>query len=105
MIYHEYDSDGYLVGWHEDAARANSTALAPSGIPSSRARWNGTAWFEDLTRETQRQTAEAQETTKLNQAISAIRTYDPATATANEVRQALGAVIAYLRKHDDRIKP
>lgn len=48
----EYDADGWLVGSHSDLARPRSTALAPSGIPPARARWNGSAWVEDATKET-----------------------------------------------------
>jgi hypothetical protein len=51
MIYHTYDSDGFLVGWYEaDTSRPDSTPVAPT-VPPSRARWDGSAWVEDASRE------------------------------------------------------
>lgn len=52
MIYYEYDADGWLVGWHEDAERSNSTATSYDPIPAVRARWVTGAWTEDASRET-----------------------------------------------------
>ena len=51
MKFYEYHPlTGFLIGWHEDAARINSTTVAPT-VPPSRARWNGEAWIEDASRE------------------------------------------------------
>jgi hypothetical protein len=51
MIYHEYDADGWLIGWHEDANRPNSTTLDYAPIAPSRARFVAGAWVEDASRE------------------------------------------------------
>jgi hypothetical protein len=53
MHYYEYDTTGWLVGWHEDANRTNSTPIDPAPIPGCRARWVDGTWTEDLTKETQ----------------------------------------------------
>lgn len=49
MILYEYDDDGWLIGWHEDAVRPQSTDVPPPYGP--RSRWNGTAWISDDSRE------------------------------------------------------
>jgi hypothetical protein len=46
MKYYEYDTEGWLIGWHEDANRPNSTSIEPTVSPAF-ARWNGSAWLED----------------------------------------------------------
>ena len=52
LIYHEYDPvSGYLIGWHTDAARPNSTTANPFPIPPGRARWDGSSWVDDAGRE------------------------------------------------------
>lgn len=50
MILYEFDADGWLVGWHDDPGRPNSTAVAPLDVPPSTARWNGAKWMEDASR-------------------------------------------------------
>jgi hypothetical protein len=57
MTYYEYDSDGWLVGWHTDAERSNSTAVSYAPIPASRARWVSGAWTEDPSRDQAEQLA------------------------------------------------
>lgn len=95
MKYYEYDARGWLIGWHEDATRPGSTPIAPIMRPS-RARWNGSAWIADQSREDAQVAAEADTRTRRDQAIALLRAYDPATATAADVRQALAAVIRLL---------
>jgi hypothetical protein len=98
MRLYEYDSQGFLVGWHEDANRPSSTTISPVGILGSRAKWNGAAWVEDTSRESQQAADAAAEQTKLQQAIAVCKAYDPATATAAEVRATLGASLFLLRR-------
>lgn len=57
-VRYEYDADGWLIGPHSDATRPRSTAVAPDGIAANRARWNGTAWTDDASREASAQRAE-----------------------------------------------
>ncbi len=100
MRFYEYDAQGFLVGSHEDANRPNSTLVDPSAIPPSRARWDNatSTWLEDTTRETQLATDDANERTKLQQAIDTCKAYNPSTATAAEVRATLGAALILLRR-------
>lgn len=53
MTYYAYDSNGWLLGWHEDAARLgiDSTETSYDPIPPNRARWVNGAWVEDASRE------------------------------------------------------
>lgn len=52
MIIYDYDSNGWLVGWRDaPAVVPSSTATDYRPIPPGRARWNGSAWVSDLTRE------------------------------------------------------
>lgn len=92
MIFHEYDAQGFLVGWHEDAKRPNSTSLPPAGILPHRARWDGAKWVDDPTRDNE---AEA-ELTKRQQAIQRLRAFDATTATADDTRKAVAAIIRVL---------
>jgi len=46
MKYYEYDTEGWFVGWHEDATRQKWTVIEPTVSPAF-ARWNGSAWLED----------------------------------------------------------
>ena len=98
MIYYEYDQQGFLVGWHEDANRPSSTSVQPNGVQPSRAKWNGSIWVDDGAREAQQAADAAAEQTKLQQAIAVCKAYDPSTATAAEVRATLGASLFLLRR-------
>jgi hypothetical protein len=52
MIFYEYDTDGWLVGWHLDPARPRSTSTDYAPIPPARARWvESIGWTEDVARE------------------------------------------------------
>jgi hypothetical protein len=52
MKTYDIDGDGYLVGAaNPDRGTPGPVSVAPEGIPPSRARWNGTAWIEDASRE------------------------------------------------------
>lgn len=105
MRLYEYDSNGWLTGWHEDADRPNSTATAPDGIAPRRARWNGSAWTEDASRETQEAADATAEKTRLQNAITKCKAYDPTTATAAEVRATLGAALYVLRTVVQELRP
>jgi len=98
MRFYEYDNDFFLVGWHEDPSRPNSTTVPPDGIPPRRARWARSAWVEDSSREGADVAAEQTARTRLQQARDVLRAYDPATATAADVRVALAAVILVLSR-------
>lgn len=98
MRYYEYGADGFLIGSHVDANRQNSTSIEPVGIPPARTKWNGSAWVDDGAREAQLTADATSEQTKLQQAISTCKAYDPATATAAEVRATLGASLFLLRR-------
>lgn len=97
MKFYEYDINGWLIGWHEDATRPSSTTVAPDGVPPRRARWNGSAWIEDATRETQDATDGQAERTRRQQAITVLKSYNRDTATATEVRVTLDATIYLLK--------
>jgi len=98
-LYYEYEEGGgWLIGTHNDAQRPHSTTIAPDGIPPNRARWNGTAWVEDQAREVADEADRQQKATALQQAVSICKAYDPATATAAEVRFTLGAALFILRR-------
>jgi hypothetical protein len=97
MIFYEYDSQGWYIGWYDATSpRPNSTQLAPSMRPPL-ARFVGAAWTSDTTRETQQNTTEEADRTKRQQAIDIVKAYNPNTATASEVRVALGATIFLLK--------
>lgn len=96
MIFHEYDNNGWLVGWHEDAARASSTTVAPA-VPPSRARWDGTTWIDDGTREAQAAAATAVVVAKRAQVLALLRSYDPAATTPANTQQTLAAAIVLLK--------
>lgn len=51
MILYEYDINGWLIGWHEDANRMNSTPTPYAPIHPSRARFVTGTWVEDASRE------------------------------------------------------
>lgn len=51
MIYYEYDASGWLIGWHEDAQRPNSTSISYAPIPPHRARFVVDVWVDDPERE------------------------------------------------------
>lgn len=105
MRYYEHDAQGWLIGLYEAASpRPNSTDIAPT-MPGVHARWNGSAWTTDTSRETQQTTDEQAARDRLQQAITVLRSYDPATATAADVRVAVGAVIVILRRLYQDINP
>lgn len=95
---YEYDAQGWLVGWHEDAARPNSTAVEPVGILPRRARWDGSAWVSDASRETADAEALVLERARLRAAKQRCREFNPDTATAAEVRATLAAALYLLRE-------
>lgn len=98
MKYYEYDNDGWLVGWYEaETPRPNSTQIPPL-FPASQSRWVNGAWTINPTREQQRDVTEQAERTRVNQAITILKAYNPSTATAAEVRTTLGAAILLLKK-------
>lgn len=97
MILYEYDTNGWLVGWHEDAQRPNSTPLDFRPVPPAQARWNGAAWVADSSRQDAQATTDAADRTVRNQALQLLRNYDPATATAADVKNTLAALIRVFR--------
>ena len=97
MKYYEYDSEGFLLGWHEDPNRPNSTTLEPVGIPPRRAKWNGVAWEENTFAEDKDVTDLQTEKSKIQIAKNKCRNYDPATATATDVKETLAAALYILR--------
>lgn len=56
-IFHEFDVNGWLIGWHNDAGRPRSTPVAPDGIPPVRARFVAGAWVSDASRDIAAQVA------------------------------------------------
>lgn len=97
MRYYEYDAQGWLVGWYEaDAARPSSTQMLPL-FPAAHSRWLNGTWTIDATREQQRDAEEVAARTQKQQAIATMKAYNPATATADQVRQTLGAALYLLR--------
>ncbi|MEY2855627.1 MAG: hypothetical protein RL030_2759 [Pseudomonadota bacterium] len=103
MKFYEYDAQGWMVGWHEDASRPNSTQIAPA-VPPNRARWDGSMWVEDARRELAQAAEELDRTTKHEQTIAVLRAFDPTTATAADVHQAVAALIR-LVAHDINSEP
>jgi len=96
MKYYEHDAQGWLIGWYDaDTPRTNSTPTEPKIAPA-RARWNGTTWVSDGERETKDATDASAVVTRRAQVLATLRAYDPATATAADVRAALAAVIIYI---------
>ncbi len=105
MKFYDYNAQGFLVGWYEaPAPRPNSTTVEYSPIPPNRARWNGSAWTNDPAQEQAQAAAEAAERAKWQQAVGIAKAYNPATATAAEVRTALGATIYLLRQVIQELK-
>lgn len=100
MKYYEYDeADNFLVGWYEsDKPRPLSTETPPDGVAPNRARWNGSAWIEDGSREAQIATKQQGDNAKEKGAIDACLAYDPETATDGDVRIALGAALFLLSR-------
>ena len=105
MRYYEHNTEGFLTGWYNaDSPRANSTEVAPTGISPARARWDGAAWVDDATQETTHGAARATEATAHAQAVNLCRSYDPATASAAEVRATLGAALRLLKRTMQELK-
>jgi hypothetical protein len=105
MRWHDYDGEGWYVGWHDaEAPRANCTDVSPT-MPHSRARWNGSAWIIDTARELQREQDEQAERNRMQAAVDKCKAYDPATATAAEVRATLGASLYLLRRVIQELRP
>lgn len=105
MKLYEYDNDGWLIGWHEDTDRPNSTTAAPEGLAPRRARWNGSAWADDASRETQEAVDDQADRTRAQAAIAKCKAYDPATATAADVRTTLGAALHLIRNVVQELRP
>jgi hypothetical protein len=62
MLYYEYDEQNYLVGTHDDTTRTRSTDIAPPPeIPLPHARWDGSQWVADPSRELAEQLRKARE--------------------------------------------
>lgn len=100
MIYYEYDANGWLIGWHEDAIRPRSTPLDFRPTPPRRARFVGGAWTDDPGQEQAdaavANAAEAERTLRA-QAITFLKGLDFDNATAAQTRQACKA-LWYLMK-------
>lgn len=47
ILYEYHPLTGFLIGWHEDATRPNSTDVPYGLIPPNRARWDGAKWVDD----------------------------------------------------------
>ena len=105
MKFYEYDAQGWLVGWYEaETPRPNSTQILPLS-PVSQSRWVNGAWTIDPSREQQREADALAERTKRQQAIAILKAYNSNTATAAEVRAAVGAQILLLRDIIREIRP
>ena len=98
MKYYEYDAQGFLVGWHEDGTRPNSSPVEPAGIAANRARWDGSAWASDASREMAEETKRTADAADQLNVKAILDAFDPATATAADVRIALKALIRFARK-------
>lgn len=99
MRYYEYDAQGWLIGgYNAENARPASTPIDFAPIPGIRARWVNGAWTIDTTREQQQAADETAERTRRQQAIAILKAYNPNTATAAEVRAAVGAQNILLRE-------
>lgn len=95
--YYAYDAEGFYVGaFSADAPRPSSTAVAPE-IRHSAARWNGMTWILDTTREQELVTQEADERNRRQQAVAILKSFNATTATANETRAAVAALIVVVR--------
>lgn len=96
MKYYEYDADGFLVGWYDASVpRVRSTAVEPT---VECARWNGTAWVRDTSQRDSKEAKDTADALTRQQAIARLSSYDPATATASDVRETLAAVILFIKK-------
>jgi len=96
--FYEYDAQGWYSGWHENPNHPNilnCTTIPPAFLPS-RARWNGTGWYEDLAREQAQIASESDTLTRRQQAIAFLRAFDPNIATAADVKIAVAAIIRLL---------
>ncbi len=96
--YYEYDGEGFLVGWHEDANRPNSTQINFAPIKPAHARFVNGAWTDDNSRVLARESDQNTERTKIQQAKLFLRNYDPGTAMAADVKQAIKSITILL--HD-----
>ncbi len=95
MIFYDYDAQGFYVGWYEGAPRPNSTGVEPAGIQPRYARWNGTAWVSDTSREVAEAAAELQRKQKLQQAKQTLKNFTPGNLTqANTAIAALILLVA-----------
>lgn len=97
MKFYEYDTEGFLIGWHEDEARPRSTSVDFRPIPGNHARWNGSAWIADTSRAVARDADATAERTRKQQAIAALRAFNPATATNNDIKQAVGHIVLVIK--------
>jgi hypothetical protein len=95
---YDIDAEGFLLGRPTDGRVGAVTVPLPSGIAPHLARWNGSAWSEDTSREA-RLAAEAEaDRQRLRAAFDKCKAYDPATATAADVRVTLGASLYLLSR-------
>lgn len=93
MPLYEYDSEGFFVREHEDANRPSSTTKPNYVTPLAAGRFMDGEWVCDRSRQDV-----AEESDRVN-AKSILSNYDPATATAAEVRIVLKALIRFIRRH------
>jgi hypothetical protein len=105
MKYYEYDLDGWLIGWYDDDERPNSTTEDFAPISPRFARWNGSAWVSDNSKRDAMEQAKITEQTEYEQIIAFLRAYDENTATATEVRVAVGAILTLLQRLIKELKP
>ncbi len=97
MKYYEHDEQGWLIGWYDaDWSRPNSTSIEPKVAPA-RARWNGTTWASDGTREAQTISEETAAGTRRAQVLATLQAFNPATASAASVRTTLAALIDFIK--------
>jgi hypothetical protein len=99
MRYYEHNTEGFLVGWYNaDSPRANSTDVAPTGIPPDCAKWNGTAWTNDATQQGTRDAAKVAKDAVKDADKQRLKDIDPDTATDADV---LLAMRAFLRSQQE----
>ena len=97
MKFYEYDINGFLVGWYdEEIQRPNSTAEEPNVKPNL-AKWNGSEWVEDTKKESDDLIQDNIIREKKQQENSTLDYFNPKTATLEDVKSTLAALISYLK--------
>lgn len=97
MKYYEYNTNGFLIGWHEDSGRIRSTTIEPVGIEPDKAKWNGSAWVADSSQRDTRNTNKQSKDNSDSNDNSLLETINPTTASNNEIIDAMRALLR-LRK-------